>query len=76
MIFDYIPRGYHSIYVKDGDKYKEYKRVKHFFKRDEFVLSREMSVKDFKNEVWRFESLCWENFYNNYLVLDDKSRKN
>ena len=49
-----IPRGYHSIYVKDGDRYK---RIKHFFKKDEFKLLREMSVKDFKNEVWRFESL-------------------
>ena len=45
MIFDYIPRGYHSIYVKDGDRYKEYKRIKHFFKKDEFKLLREMSVK-------------------------------
>lgn len=49
MIFDSIPRGYHSIYVKDGDRYKEYKRIKHFFKKDEFKLLREMSVKDFKN---------------------------
>lgn len=71
MIFDYIPRGYHSIYVKDGDRYKEYKRIKHFFKKDEFKLLREMSVEDFKNEVWRFESLCWDNFYKHYLVLDE-----
>jgi hypothetical protein len=71
MILDSIPRGYYSIYVKDGDKYKEYKRIKHFFRKDEFSLIREMSVEDFKREVWRFESLCWENFYNKYLVLDE-----
>jgi hypothetical protein len=71
MIFDSIPRGYYSIYVKDGDKYKEYKRIKHFFRKDKFSLIREMSVEDFKREVWRFESLCWENFYNKYLVLDE-----
>ena len=41
------------------------------FKKDEFKLLREMSVKDFKNEVWRFESLCWDNFYKHYLVLDE-----
>lgn len=71
MIFDSIPRGYYSIYVKDGDKYKEYKRIKHFFRRDEFVLSREMSVKDFKKEVLRFEIVCCDSFYYHYLVLDE-----
>ena len=71
MIFDSIPRGYYSIYVKDGDKYKEYKRIKHFFKKDEFKLIREMSVEDFKHEAMRFEIVCCDSFYNHYLVLDE-----
>ena len=70
MIFDSIPRGYYSIFVKTGDTYREYKRVKHFFKKDEFVFLREISEEQFKKEVWRFESLCWENFYHHYLVLE------
>ena len=69
MILDSIPRGYYSIYVK---VYKEYKRVKHFFRKDEFVLSREMSVEEFKHEVRRFETVCCDSFYNHYLVLDDE----
>ena len=70
MIFDSIFRGYQSIYVKNGETYKEYKRIKHFFKRDEFKFFREISVVEFNQEVWRFESLTWENFYKHYLVLE------
>ena len=69
MILDSISRSYYSIYVKDGKVYKEYKRVKHFFRKDEFVLSREMSVEEFKHEVMRFETVCCDSFYDHYLVL-------
>ena len=72
MILDSISRGYYSIYVKDGKVYKEYKRVKHFFRKDEFKLIREMSVEEFKYEVRRFETVCCDSFYNHYLVLDDE----
>ena len=70
MILDSIPRGYYSIYVKNSDRYKEYKRIKHYFKKDEFKFAREISVAEFNQEVWRFESLTWENFYKHYLVLE------
>ena len=74
-----IPRRIYCIYTKHkfyrqlkGDIvyfFKEYKRKKYLFKKDEWIFNKQLTEEEFRHEVFKTDKICLPGCFNYHNLI-------